>query len=385
MSELPRRPDRILKAMSIVRRSLIFVCLLSFNCCAFAAEAERVEFKLDGKQQLALGNVLVEAEDGGILLESRNQIIWPLQPSEIVSRKRLEESPKPLGHDELAKATQRELGRGFRIHRTKHYVICYNTSTEYAKWCGAMFERLHRGFNAYWDREGIDLHKTPPLVALIFRDKATYQAYGREELGKSIDSILGYYSYKTNRIAMYDLLGGRQVKASMMNKYLRAERTVATVIHEATHQLSFNSGMHKRFADIPLWLSEGLAIYFETPDLSSNKGWKTIGKVNQVRLRQFAQYAKQRQPDSLLSLISSDERFQKLGLARDAYAESWAFCYYLIKHHSDEFADYLKILQQKEPLATNTPNERIEDFVKAFGEPPQAFNTDFMRRTSRLR
>ena len=30
------------------------------------------------------------------------------------------------------------------------------------------------------------------------------------------------------------------------------ERTVATIIHEATHQLAFNSGLQVRFADNPL-------------------------------------------------------------------------------------------------------------------------------------
>jgi hypothetical protein len=197
--------------------------------------------------------------------------------------------------------------------------------------------------------------------------------------------VLGYYSYKSNRIAMYDLTAGQRLNAAALSKYMRTERTVATVIHEATHQLAFNSGLHKRFADIPLWLSEGLAIYFETPDLTSRKGWRTIGKVNQVRLRQFVAYAKVRPVDSLNTLVATDDRFQKLGEARNAYAESWAFCYFLIKHHSDEFAEYLKILQAKEPLIDDNEEARLSDFVEAFGKPPQEMNRDFMRRIGKLR
>ena len=37
------------------------------------------------------------------------------------------------------------------------------------------------------------------------------------------------------------------------------ERNVATIIHEATHQLAYNSGMQRRYADNPMWVSEGLA------------------------------------------------------------------------------------------------------------------------------
>ena len=374
-------------------RSTCILLTLGFlgDACLAQAPAEsepapeRVEFRIDGKQRIALGNVLVEAEDGGILLESRNQTIWPLQPRDILSRKQLEEEPKPLTRKELAETVRNELGSGFRIHETKNYIICYNTSKDYARWCGAMFERLHRAFGYYWERRGLKLHKTPPLVACIFRDKKSYQSYGREEIGKTIESILGYYSYKTNRIAMYDLTAGQRLTSAAITRYMRTERTVATVIHEATHQLAFNTGLHQRFAEIPLWLSEGLAIYFEAPDLNSSKGWKTIGKVNQVRLRQFKEFARHRRDDSLLTLITTDDRFQKLGLAKEAYAESWAFCYYLIKHHGKEFATYLKILQPKEPLIAQSQHERLEDFVRAFGKPPQEMNQDFLRRVSKLR
>ena len=143
--------------------------------------------------------------------------------------------------------------------------------------------------------------------------------------------------------------------------------------------------MHQRYAAIPVWLSEGLAIYFESPDLSSSKGWKTIGKVNQVRLQQFKKYSRQRDPDSLLSLVSADDRFHNTGLATEAYAESWAFCYFLIRTHPDEFAEYLKILQQKDPLGEDSPQDRIDDFVAAFDRPPQAMNADMIKHLRRIR
>ena len=44
---------------------------------------------------------------------------------------------------------------------------------------------------------------------------------------------------------------------------------MATIVHEATHQIAFNCGMQQRYADIPLWLCEGMAVYFEAPDLAS--------------------------------------------------------------------------------------------------------------------
>ena len=52
-----------------------------------------------------------------------------------------------------------------------------------------------------------------------------------------------------------------------------ALRTVSTIVHEATHQIAFNCGLHTRLSDCPRWFSEGIAMYFETPDLRSAKGW----------------------------------------------------------------------------------------------------------------
>ncbi len=351
-----------------------------------ATPSARVEFKQNGKQQMVLGNILVEAEDGGILIETRDQMIWPLQPDEIVSRQVLEKRPKPLDEKELAAAVLADLPPGFRVHKTNHYLVCYNTSRAYAEWSGALFERLHRAFTNYWSKRGLDLEDTPPLVALVFRDKKSYQAYGRAELGDAINSILGYYSYKSNRIAMFDMLEGRRSGSAMqINALMRRERTVATVVHEATHQLAFNCGLQQRYADIPLWLSEGLAIYFETPDLKSSRGWTTIGDVNRLRLGQFRKFASRRSPESLLSLISTDDRFQTVGLASDAYAESWAFCYFLIRTQPREFAKYLKLLQTKEPLVEDTPEARVEDFRKSFGQLPQEMNRDFLRHIRKIR
>ena len=367
------------------------VCVLCIATLARAQDSdahkfERVEFTLNNVNHLVFGDVLVEAQDGGILLEAKNQTIWPLQPNAIRSREVLENPLRQLSKEDLAAEVLKELPRGFRVYETNHYVICYNTSRGYAEWAGALFERLHRAFNNYWTRRGIQLEETPPLVACVFRDKKSYEAYGRQELGKNIESILGYYSFSTNRIAMYDLLEGRRYGSlHQINSLLRTERTVATVIHEATHQIAFNSGLHQRFAAIPLWLNEGLAIYFETPDLSSYRGWKTIGKVNQVRLGQFRKYARQREADSLLSLISSDARFRQPGLATEAYAESWAFCYFLIRTHPKEFAEYLKLLQKKEPLGEDSPQQRINDFTQVFGKLPHAMNADLLKLMSRVR
>ncbi len=151
-----------------------------------------------------------------------------------------------------------------------------------------------------------------------------------------------------------------------------AERTVATVIHEATHQIAFNCGLHRRYADNPIWLTEGIAMYLETPDLNSRRGWRTIGRVNRNRLKQFREYAaKRRRSDSLQTLLGSNARFANVETAIDAYSEAWALTHFLIKAKPREFNAYLKMIAAKPLLQWDKPDQRLADFNEAFGELPE--------------
>src|SRR5207248_2117633 len=63
---------------------------------------------------------------------------------------------------------------------------------------------------------------------------------------------------------------------------IRSVANFATIMHEAAHQMSFNTGMLRRDGDLPLWLVEGLATYCEATEQGF---WKGIGAVNPERLR----------------------------------------------------------------------------------------------------
>jgi hypothetical protein len=162
----------------------------------------------------------------------------------------------------------------------------------------------------------------------------------------------------TNQVTMHDLTGTESLRSSgnsrgstaQINQILAqpsGEAAVATIIHEATHQIAFNSGLLKRFADIPLWVSEGLAVYFETPDLQSAKGWRNIGAVNRPRLDRFREYLSSRKESSLPTLSMDDQRFRDARQALDAYAEAWALNYFLLRQKPREYVAYLKMLGEK--------------------------------------
>ena len=354
-----------------------------------ASAIETVDVDQDGASFSVQGEIVVEASDGGMILRDRQGKLWPLQPEQIKKR-RTDDIPFALMEQaELGKEILKELPSGFSIHKTKHYLICYNTSKAYAQWCGGLFERLFRAYNNYWMRRDMSLSPPEmPMVAIICKDKETWHHYAGREVGNAVDSIDGYYNLITNRIATYDLTAnpqtsGRASKSrniSEINRLLsqpQAGQLVATVIHEATHQIAFNCGIQQRLSDIPIWLNEGMAMYFETPDLRSKKGWRGMGEINMNRLVQFRNYLQRRPGDSLYSMIangkrmqgrSEDKRFGGQQGILDAYSEAWAVTYFLLTYQQDDFIKYLKFLSEKKPGRAESEEQKIEDFEKFFGD-----------------
>jgi len=348
-----------------------------------------VTIRQGDKQRELAGKIEVEAVDGGVMLLGRDGALWPVEKENLVSRRSDTKPFAPLTPDELVRQLAVELP-GFKSHQTQHYLIYYNTSPAYARWVGSLFEGLHKAFYNFWTRRGAVLHEPEfPLVALVFDGQSSFTQYARPEVGEGASSIIGYYNLKTNRMTMYDLtgveaggLGNDRNAATRINQILSqpgAERTVATIVHEATHQLAFNSGLQVRFADVPFWVSEGIAIYFETPNLESTKGWRNIGGVNRVNLVNFRKYLPRRTGGSLELLLSDDKRFRDPATSSDAYAEAWALNFYFLQTKSEAYVKYLAALAQLKPLIDVEPGERIKQFKQFFGEDLTSVENDFLR------
>lgn len=380
---------------------LIFVTSVWF--AAPVSAVEHVSVKRDGKSFSVVGKVLTEAEDGGLLMLDQDGVIWAIQPAEISERRKDDEPFQANSREAAMEKLLAELPAGFKIHKTAHYIIGYNTTKAYAEWCGSLYERLYRGFHTYWENRerGFDLHEPDfPLVALVFDRKESYERVVRAELGAATERIVAYYSQISNRIHLYDLTGIEEFRAgkdrgstsARVNEILSmpaAAPMVATIVHEATHQLAYNCGLQTRVADNPLWVSEGLAMFFETPDLKNAKGWSNIGNINRNRLIQFRKYLQNRPVDSLVTLVQDDKRFiNDQQIAEIAYAEAWALNYYLLKGNSKQakhFFSYLKQLLGKPPSVYDTPEERLNLFRSEFGEDLKKFDAEFVRYVKQLK
>lgn len=342
------------------------------------------------QEKVSEGRVLVEALDGGLLIEEDD---GQLQLIPADRRGRVDVLPEgpAVTPATVGREVLKELPSGFQLLTTKHYCICFDTSREYASWVGAVFERLRGAFGTYFRRDGLQL--TPPsrpLVVVIFADRRRYLEHAEPTLGTASPNVIGYYNLMSNRVTTYDITGSDLLRGRLRERQSvgqaiaaspAASALVSTLVHEATHQLAFNTGLHQRLAPIPVWLSEGVAMFFETPDLQATSGWRGIGMVNPQRL---ARWREAHSREGLVRVLLDDDVFRNPETALDAYAEAWGLAFFLLKTRRKETADYLARLGRRGPLSEDSPEQRRSDFEAAFGCDVETLEPELVRFLARL-
>lgn len=366
-------------------------------CLSFAVAApavwERVRIAGDSGERVVEGRVVVEAQDGSLLVEHADQRLEVVPGADVQSREAVPTAPEPFAPRALGDAVLRTLPAGFDQLATRHYVVCFDTSRAYAQWCAALFERLHDAFMNFWRQAGFEVAEPEhPLVVVIFADKQRYEEHAAADLGAATDRVVGYYNLLSNQVTTFDLtgsdlVGGRPSRSAgraglEILSSSRAAGLVATLVHEATHQMAFNCGLHRRLAAVPLWVSEGVAIYFETPDVSSDRGWRGIGGVNGPRRERFVA---SRRAGWFTDIVRSDESFRTADEALDAYAGAWAATAFLVQTRKAAFIGYLSTLSEKEPLVDDDADSRLEEFTTAFGVEPGALEEAIAKFVARLK
>ena len=369
------------------------VCIFLLACCN-PASADHLTLEISGKTVELDGEILIEAQDNSLFFRAVDGRLWLVKPEQIKSKTDVEEPVEALSKKEMGARLLKELPDGFRVYQTKHYVIAYQNEVAFARWVGGMYEsRLFRAFEKFWEK-GKKFELTDPsypLAVVIFGSRPEYQRYVDQELGPG-QNMVAYYNLLSNRVTMFDLTSehgnGQPLNDRKIGEVLQspgAAHMVATMVHEATHQLIFNRGMQTRLAESPLWLNEGLAMFFEAPNLKSRRGWKQPGLIFRERLIRFLQYLGSRPADSLQNLIQSDTRLQNADTALDAYAESWAFNHFLLNRYAEEYVAYLKFMSKKKALVEDSPETRMADFSKFFKQELGELDKEFVKYILKLK
>jgi hypothetical protein len=349
-----------------------------------ADEAIKVAFEQKGVAHEEIGRPLLQDQQGGLLLLDQSGRCWSIPGTDVKSRASSDAPFTPKTGEELGRQLQAEFGPRFEIIQTDHYVLCTDAGRRFGEWTGKLFERLLTGFYTAWKESGLELHEPEFLLpVIIFAKEADYREYVKADIGP-IPVDLGYYSSQTNRVVLRDLTAGLPNNKGDLSSLVNAAN-VTTIVHEATHQIAFNSGFHVRLADNPMWLTEGLAIYFESPDLKNASGWKTTGQVNRTRLQRFRDYSRnRRQTGSLPTLLANNDRLSKPDTAADGYAEAWLLTHFLIRQRKDQYVAYIQSLQNRKPLDFGSDEDRLKFFKAAFGEDLQKLEKEFLNYAAKL-
>lgn len=300
------------------------------------------------------------------------------------------EVPIPLNSN-AADALQKDLDSRFKqkfdVQATPHFMIVYDTPNTFTRERGAYLEKAYQSFMFWFNMKRLRpelLKERLPVV--LFRQRLHYLQYAKQVDGEELAWTAGYYSQRTNRATFYDDSTGdlaekagdqvddaklkvralsieidnarrsgnteQAIQLSRQRDYLNRQialfqnrvgndinkiNTLKTV-HEAIHQLAFNTGIQKRLVNYPLWLAEGIACSFEADDPHGARG---PGTINPYRLFVLRSFARESGLLNWAQVIRGPGRKFDDATIEKYYAQSWMLFHYLYKFNRAEVEELL--------------------------------------------
>jgi hypothetical protein len=253
---------------------------------------------------------------------------------------------------------------------TGHFTLIHDMRVDEAAEIAGVLEFAYTHFESCFGGYGFDLQVSEePLVWLCFRKPESFQDYAFATENADLSWLSGYYSSRTNRVAV--------VRPSRIRRWRLSARPAADVagrvddgvddglvkiVHEAGHQLAFNTGLLKRGVMYPLWASEGVALAFEdcAGDYVPGGRYSEARKSRLLELHRGGALAPLEEFVVLPSLPAD-------GSDADIYAQAWGFFRFLCEKRPAELKDYFSYLCSLNSGRRSTYRLRRE-FVESFGE-----------------
>lgn len=361
------------------RGTLLILMLLGLSA-AGAPRVARAQFSQVGERKTLLELRLPDRQVAGRLLAHDQQKFWFLGRdgslfqypiSSLQEYRELGGDYRPHSAMELKQQLSREFGSKFDVASTGTYLVvaARGEGVGYAK----LFDELHRQFTVSFRVRGLPLQPLEyPLVAVVWPDQGQFVACCKREGVTPTPGLMGYYLLNSNRVVLYDSSNQRGDEA-----------LDETVIHEAIHQVAFNTGLHSRLGGDPQWLVEGLATSLEPSTTRINPSRSTLAsRVNRERYVRFRQFEKSRRsPDTLQAMILNDDLFRASPL--DGYAQAWALTFFLMERRPADYTRYLQHVSKRSLFQPYTAEARLRDFEAHFGTDWKKLDLDLLRFQAR--
>jgi hypothetical protein len=318
------------------------------------------------------------------------------------------------------KTLQKVLGGKAWVHETKHFALVSTADRVYTRERGKLLERARSGFYNFYAKKGFTLHGHPKrLEAVVFRSQPDFQAYVKKNY-PGLEQAGGLYAGDTNRLYLFDYRRSPELKEAQRKQQeykrniedARAKRKLAerrkehqyarelstwilkskralraweranarwlelagdtTAIHEAVHQLCYNSGLLEFSLLNPVWLVEGLAMLFEDPNVWKGRYSK---ERNAGRILSLSYALEEKRSIPLRTIVSQTGTFFTLPDPELAYATAWALTHMFVRgkfrKYKDRFFAYLKLVRaqgKSKTAAADAAKIRLETFRSSFGD-----------------
>lgn len=342
-------------------------------------------------------------------------------------RRKVDMSEVPFDlRDEIVnlRYVEKYIGEGFKVRRSLHYSIIYNTSEEDVEVFEYAIEKTYRACVKWCISLGMEVHKPEKkMLTHFFNDYKEYEKYGNLTGGNvSSPNLLGYFLFATDYTYFYNVrntpgfksgklaidrqiselaeslrrgdVSSAQKKAIRRQiRALRAQQnnwnsfggdlTEEVLQHEVAHQVLFFVGFHNHKAMLqganPRWLAEGVAQLFEPIDEGGGSGF---GKVNKAKAAEFHALEKQNSIFPWEVFVSDIRCFGQPGIA---YPQSWAIAHYLTRTKREELSRYLDEINSRDEDYEMDPEKDLEVFEKYFGKVDKDWGdrlTNYMERVN---
>jgi len=328
----------------------------------------------------------------------------PMHDGAYIRLRRIDKARKlpdaPAQRDRLA----REFPEGFYLRQTDHYLILYDAHHGWADTRATLLETTHDVFLREMRRAGFrPLPIRHRLEAVLFHEHRDYAAYARRVDGIQRAWSAGYYTARSNRLIVFnfhtsplmeDLLTAmrkaeatverrkgevganpgrrgalRAAERDMLIARKRYETAAAwgnikQTLHEAVHQLAFNTRIQRPDVQYPMWFSEGLATCFETTHPAAPFGPR---QLNASRLHQLNEARKRRDSIPLERFVTMTDPPDEEAARNAAYAQSWALFHMLFNERPEQLRAYVTHMLTATPGPRDADQLRA-DFVAHFGQ-----------------
>ncbi len=249
----------------------------------------------------------------------------------------------PEGEAEEAKAIEAVKARGekaglsgFQVSRSPHYLGIGNAPERFRSTALSLCEGLADDYLEHFKARDFQVEMAPKRLGVVILENN--QAFVKYLDEVALKGVAGIYELGANRLVMCDNRDGRNPLAERTNTF--------TLMHEATHQLTYNTGLLDRQGDVPRLIDEGLGCYAET---RRPGGQVKIGAVNRERLAVLASVAARGGSLTPVARLLHDEPFLNVDTAVTSYSEAWLFIHMLMsdKTLAKAFSGYLDAIRPR--------------------------------------